>query len=378
MSGSPFASFLMAGFECSSQRRKDGVRLDLIAATDHDARAEADYRACREAGMATVRDGLRWHRIERAPGVYDWSSWRPMLDAANAAGVQVIWDICHYGWPDFLDVWSDRWVERLAWFAESAARVLREHTDQPPLWCPVNEISFLTWAAGEVGYFFPAARGRGDALKRQFVRGAVVAGEACLRVDPRARLVWCEPLVKVEPLTPEASADAAKEHAGQFEALDMIAGRRDGDLGGRQALLDIVGVNYYPHNQWFHRGPTIPMGHHAYTDLHDLLGGVATRYGRPMIVAETGAERRARAPWLHYVGEAVREAMAAGADILGVCLYPILAYPGWDDGRHCDVGLFSTPPGGGERSPYAPLARELVRQGEAFAEAGVSNIAPHR
>jgi hypothetical protein len=370
MSPSPFASFFMAGFECSTHKRKDGRRLDLIAATHHDVRALADYRACAEAGMRTIRDGLRWHRIERAPGVYDWSSWRPMLDAAQAAGVQVVWDICHYGWPEFLDIWTPRWVERFAYFADAAARVLREHTDQVPIWCPINEISFFTWSAGDVGYFFPSATGRGDELKRQLVRAAVAGAEACLRVDPRARLVWCEPLIKVERVPNLPDADADTMHASQFEAFDMIAGRRDADLGGRAALLDVVGLNYYPHNQWYYQGPTIPMGHHAYTDMQHLLEAVSARYGRPMIVSETGAERNARAPWLHYVGEEVRAAMAAGADIQGICLYPILAYPGWDNDRHCDVGLFCTPPGGGERTAYPPLAREMARQAEAFAALG--------
>ena len=58
--------------------------------------------------------------------------------------------------------------------------------------------------------------------------------------------------------------------------------------------------------------------------------------------------------------------MAAGADILGLCLYPIMAYPGWDNERHCDVGLFGTPAGGGERAVYPPLADELRRQQARF------------
>jgi hypothetical protein len=36
----------------------------------------------RRHGLLTVRDGLRWHLIEREPGRYDWSSWLPMLEAA--------------------------------------------------------------------------------------------------------------------------------------------------------------------------------------------------------------------------------------------------------------------------------------------------------
>jgi hypothetical protein len=91
----PFDSFFQAGFECSSHRRTDGVRLDLIGATSHDRHVLGDYRQCAELGFRTLRDGLRWHLIEKSPGRYDWSSWLPMLVAAEQVGVQVIWDLFH-------------------------------------------------------------------------------------------------------------------------------------------------------------------------------------------------------------------------------------------------------------------------------------------
>src|SRR5215211_5612559 len=69
-----FQSFFVGGFECSSHRRRDGRRLDLLASTYHDANAGADYRALAQHGIRTVRDGLRWQLIERMPGHYDWSS----------------------------------------------------------------------------------------------------------------------------------------------------------------------------------------------------------------------------------------------------------------------------------------------------------------
>ena len=94
-----FDSFFMAGFECSSHRRKDGVRLDLIRATRHDNHALDDYRRCAEHGLTTIRDGLRWHLIEVEPGRYDWSSWLPMVEAAAEAGIRIIWDMYHYGCP---------------------------------------------------------------------------------------------------------------------------------------------------------------------------------------------------------------------------------------------------------------------------------------
>ncbi len=50
--GMRFASFFQAGFECSSHRRRDGVRLDLIRATGHDKHVLQDYRTCRQLGFA--------------------------------------------------------------------------------------------------------------------------------------------------------------------------------------------------------------------------------------------------------------------------------------------------------------------------------------
>src|SRR4051812_20355163 len=76
------------------------VGLDLITATRHDLLAREDYQQLRQHGIRVARDGVRWHRAEAVPGYYDWSSLQPMLRAAETAGVQMVWDLCHYGWPD--------------------------------------------------------------------------------------------------------------------------------------------------------------------------------------------------------------------------------------------------------------------------------------
>ncbi|RWP06562.1 MAG: beta-glucosidase, partial [Mesorhizobium sp.] len=47
------------------------------------------------------------------------------------------------------------------------------------------------------------------------------------------------------------------------------------------------------------------------------------------------------------------------------------AYPGWDNSRHAEVGLFSTIHADGSRSLRQPVADELDRQRRLFA-AGVS------
>jgi hypothetical protein len=59
--------------------------------------------------------------------------------------------------------------------------------------------------------------------------------------------------------------------------------------------------------------------------------------------------------------------MQSGVPIEGVCLYPIVNFPWWDDGRHLHNGLWDSPNESGEREIYQPLADELARQQRRFA-----------
>jgi len=150
--GRIFESFFQAGFECSSHRRRDGVRLDLIRATSHDRHVASDYRQCAELGLRTLRDGLRWHLIEKSPGQYDWSSWMPALEAAEQLGLQIIWDLFHYGSPDCIDQAAPDFPERFTAFAMAALELHQPVTGRPASVIPLNEINFLSWAVNE-GYF---------------------------------------------------------------------------------------------------------------------------------------------------------------------------------------------------------------------------------
>ena len=291
-----------------------------------------------------------------------------MLRAAEDRGVRIIWDLCHYGWPDGIDIWAPEFIDRFARFAAEAARVITSESSGVPFFCPVNEISFWAWAGGEVGRFNPSSYGRGPDLKRQLVHAAIAGIEAVRTVRPDARFITAEPLINVDPGAgdPEHTHAAEIYRLSQFEALDMLCGTVEPDLGGHPSYLDIVGVNYYPDNQWYHHGPTIPLGHHAYRPFHQMLTEVSTRYRRPILIAETGAEGSARPAWLHYVCAEVAEAIDGGVPIEGICLYPVLDYPGWDNGRSCQVGLFSAPDESGQRTVCRPLAGELRRQQAIF------------
>jgi len=72
-----FQSFLQAGFECSTHKRSNGERLDLIRSTKHDVFPAEDYASLRDFGILTVREGLRWYLIEHIPGKLDFVRFCP-------------------------------------------------------------------------------------------------------------------------------------------------------------------------------------------------------------------------------------------------------------------------------------------------------------
>ena len=364
-----FDSFLMAGFECSSHRRRDGVRLDLIRATSHDKHVLQDYRLCRDVGFRTVRDGLRWHLIEKSPGKYDWSSWLPMLEAAEELGIQIIWDLFHYGSPDCIDQAAEDFPKRFIDFALAALDVQQSISARPPLVCPLNEINFLSWAVDD-GYFPRVGPERRGWFKDQLVRTAISVARAIKQSFEGAAIVWAEPLIHIAPHDRRrATIRAANQNLqGMYEAYDWIMGISRPELGGDPSLVDVVGWNFYPHNQWYYQGPTVPMGHHEYRPLGDMLVEMCKRYSKPLFLSETGAEGTGKPSWLHYVCNEVRDAINRGADVRGICWYPITAYPGWDNSRHAETGLFSTIVADGRRHVDERLLAEFELQREMFAK----------
>jgi beta-glucosidase/6-phospho-beta-glucosidase/beta-galactosidase len=378
-----FQSFWMGGFECSTHRlprrkalgRFAGQRLDLTASTRHDEFALQDYTRLQDAGIRTARDGVRWHLIEKTPFRYDFSSLVPMLQAARRTQTEIIWDLHHYGWPDGLNIWGAAFVDRFARFARATARTILEETGGPIYVTPVNEMSFVSWGGGDAGFLNPFAKGRGPELKAQLVRAAIAATQAVLEVDPSARIFHAEPIIHIaiDPDYPEEAPAAEAYRQSQFQAWDMISGRFWPELGGRPEYLDVIGVNYYSNNQWIHQDPNtppsrrrkdmlLPPSHPLHRPVREMLSEVYERYRRPVFIAETGIEGDARPSWLRYIGQEARAAAAAGVQLEGLCLYPIVDYPGWGDDRHCNSGLWGYADDEGRREIYEPLAGELAHQ----------------
>jgi beta-glucosidase/6-phospho-beta-glucosidase/beta-galactosidase len=371
-----FASFIQAGFECSSHRRSDGRRLDLLASTRHDQFVRQDYERLKTFGIRTVREGLRWHLIELTAGNYDFSSLLPLIAASQEEGIQVIWDLFHFGWPDHLDIFDPSWTDSLAELAFRFASLWHTETGARAFVAPLNEISFFAWAAGDQGFLNPFARNRAHELKSQLVVAGIKSISAIRSVLRDAVVVSPDPVIHIvgDPSNPDDIKHAEEYRLAMFESWDMLRGDARPELGGHAKTIDVLGINFYGNNQRWNFGTTIYRGDPAYRPFHLILKEVYDRYRLPLLISETGAEDEARADWFAYIAAEVHSALQMGVPVHGICIYPILNHPGWDDDRHCHNGLWDYADPDGFRALYEPLALEIQMQSAQHAlTTGITN-----
>ena len=338
-SQNPFRSFWMGGYECTDQLNCFGNRVDFLPLTGHLDRIDADYQDILQFNIRTVREGIRWSVVETKPYQYDWSTVAYMLERGRANGIQQVWDLCHFGYPDDLTPLHPMFARRFAALCRAFVRFYREHLpDEILIVTPINEVSFISWLGGDARGTVPYCNKQGWEVKYGLMR-AYIEGVAALReTDPSVRILTTEPLVNMVPpldATPEQIAKAAQSHENQFQAVDILAGRLCPELGGSPAYLDILGFNFYYNNQWI--VPTfqfLPWTNVPYDPrwrpLHSLLLEAYNRYGRPVALTETSHPGIDRPGWMRYVADECVALLTLNVPFWGVCLYPIIDRPDWD------------------------------------------------
>ena len=361
----PFASFWQGGYEGADHYTHGGRLLDMNAANGHVGHAHADYQLLHQFGIDTVRESIGWRLVER-DGVFDFSVLDERLLAARELGIQICWTFCHYGWPPEVDVYAPEFVTRFARFCGAAAAYLARFArpgDPAPVYSPINEISFTSWGLS-VQMF--RCKNRDDPRaategKRQLVRATLAGCDAIWAVTPGARILHCDPLIHVIAPTgsPEWQAEADGASAAQYDAWDMLCGRREPDLGGAPRYLDIIGANYYDTNQW-ESGTNARLWWHLgdvrRKPLHRCLLELHRRYHRPVLLAETSHVGSGRGAWIVEMAHQVALALQHGVAMQGICLYPIVDRNDWEHEHHWHrSGLWDL-----DRDGPDPLARQLV------------------
>ena len=152
----------MGGFECADHQNAFGNRVDLLTLTGHESFIEQDYEAARSLRCSTVREGICWSRVETAPYQYDWSAVKRMMDKAAHHGIQIVWDICHFGFPDDLSPLHPMFPRRFAAICRAFALMHKAHAPTLQLIVtPINEVGFLSWLGGDARGTVPYGVGIG-------------------------------------------------------------------------------------------------------------------------------------------------------------------------------------------------------------------------
>ena len=370
-----FPTFFLSGFECSSFHWKDRGRRDLNAELQHYGHSDEDYAMLPRLGIAVAREGIPWPLVERTPGEYDFSLIDDFLAAQRRHKVLPIWDLCHYGFPDGLDPYSEAFAPRFAAYARAAARYVAERAHHGPLcFTPINEPTFWGYMGGEWGWCAPFGKTADD--RRRFTLAlarADIAAVKAIRADfPDARMVHIDPLIWVVPPRdrPDLAEEAHREaHEDAYIAWDVISGLKHPELGGSPETIDILGFNNYSFGQMEYGGggkPNQPLepGDPRIRPLADLLEEGWAKYKRPCIVAETSGLHGGRPDWLNDV---VCEALAAvrrGVDLHGICLFPAVDMTDWHTGKWLHMGIADVevlPNGTLMRRPFPPYVQMLQR-----------------
>jgi beta-glucosidase/6-phospho-beta-glucosidase/beta-galactosidase len=328
-------SFMMGGFECTASLTNDGRRLDLLHASGHDRLVVEDYEMIADYGMRTVREGFSWSAVDRGGSEYDFSRYLPMLEAARSTKTQQIWDLSHFDFPERLDPLGPEFVSAYGEYAKRVVEILRRFSEDTLLIVPMNEPSFFSWMS-ECGMWAPFLKGDGILFKRQLIRAAVAAMDAIWSVDRDVRFIHADPYMFRLPARPDDARDVDycqkfNEHV-RWQSWDMISGRLEPELGGRPEFLDIIGINYYRHNQQFAMDDggeepsfeTISLESTERLPLATVLREVHDRYRRPMIITETGSYEGHRPTWWDVTLRELRSALERGLPVYGVCSYPTL------------------------------------------------------
>lgn len=327
-----FKTFFIGGYECADHINSRGNRVDLLADTAHNNRIEEDYFLLAQAGIKAVREGIRWSFVEKQPHQYDFTEVKNRIEAAQKAGIQQLWDICHFGYPDNLMPSHPQFVERFAGICKAFTQLFRSYTNDPLIITPVNEISFLSWLSGDVRGTVPFAINSGSDVKYFLCKAAINGIESIKSVDPAAQIMLVEPLIRIHPQEGQLPGEVANFNEGQFEAMNIVTGRMWPELGGKPEYMDIAGFNYYYDNQWVHWGPT--LGWHKTerrTCFSELLKDAWLRFQKPVVLSETGHFGEDRVKWIEQITDDCITAMEKGVDLRGICIYPVLDRPDWEN-----------------------------------------------
>lgn len=370
---SPFKSFWMAGYECSDKLNAFGKRVDFLNITKHLDFIYEDYALLKKFNISTVREGIRWSFVERQPYQYDFSVVGEMIKAAKHCGIQQVWDLCHFGFPDDLTPLHPMFARRFTALCIAFLEFYRSiNPSETLIVIPINEVNFISWLGGEACGTVPYCNGFGWQVKYKLMKACIEGVAALKNADNNVVILSSEPLVNMVPAenaSEEQIINASLQHQYQFQAIDILCGKICPELNGNPDYLDIIGLNYYYNNQWI-CGSGNFLGWNdepkdlRWRSLSSLINEVYERYEKPIVITETSHPKEDRPVWISNITKQLITVLKKNIPLLGVCIYPIIDRPDWDDlitWHKSGLWDIENIDGDFKRVLYQPFADEFLR-----------------
>jgi len=367
----------------------DGSNADT--ASDHYHRWEEDVGLMRQIGVDAYRFSLAWPRIlPRGRGVANDKGldfYDRLIDRQLEAGIDP-W-VCLYHWDlpqalHDLGGWSRR--DCAGWFADYAALCASRYGDRVKRWITFNEFSVFTlfgyaipWAAPGITdrvqhlksiHHVNLAHGMGVDVLRDLVPGASIGA-----IHNRQKII-------PEGERPENAAAAAllDEHWNRAFPDPQILGRYPpqlaealepyvaaSDMARIRRPVDWFGLNHYgpifakvdPSFVWGYGCGEAPAGSPDYgvgwpifpDAFRDEILAIHQIYRLPVVVTENGCgggdeigpdgavDDPHRVAYFKLYQQAMRDAIAAGADVRGYFVWSLLDNFEWGSGYNTRFGL---------------------------------------
>jgi len=360
-------------------------------ACDHYHRYRDDVALLRELGVGAYRFSVAWPRLlpdgNGAPNGRGLAFYDRLIDTLLGAGIEP-W-LCLYHW-DLPQALQDRggWTARdcAGWFADYAALVARRYGDRVRRFATFNEPAVFTLFGYGFGGHAPGVASREACLKAiHHVNLAHGAAVDCIRaLVPAASL---GAIHNVQPTVAASDTEEDRTAARRYDALwncafpdpqllghypppladDFAPLIEAGDLARIARPVDWFGLNHYAPNYikadparplgcWFAAPPPgLPHTAIGWTiepeAFRNTLLAVWRGYRLPIYVLENGMaafDRVAadgtvddpdRIAYLRNYIDALREAVAAGADVRGYFVWSLLDNFEWTWGYRQRFGL---------------------------------------
>jgi beta-glucosidase len=360
-------------------------------ACDHYHRFAEDIALMRDLGVGAYRFSVSWSRVlpagygaanERGLAFYD-----RLIDALVAARIEPWLCLYHWDLPQALaDVggWTTR--DCAGWFADYAALVARRYGDRVKHFATFNEPSVFTLLGYAFGSHAPGIADRAALLKAiHHVNLAHGAAVDVIRIAVTGATIGA--IHNYQPCLPDSTSAQDREAAQTFSqfwngafpdpqllghyppalADAVVAHAQPDDLARIQRPVDWFGLNHYS-PLYIKDHPGTPMGcgfaappkHLPRTSIgwpiepdafRETLITVGARYRLPIYVLENGTAAEDhptpggevidedRIAYLRLYTEAMRAAVAAGADVRGYFVWSLLDNFEWTAGYSQRFGL---------------------------------------